>query len=224
MSKKVANKPDEFENVEHALTASEVFIEKYQKQILYGLGVIAVIVVGVLTVNNFYIKPRAVEASNEMYKSQAYFAADSFRIALEGDGVESVGFENISSDYSMTPSGNLAKAYAGICYFNLGEYENAIQYLSGYDGGEDYFSITVIGLIGDCYAELGEPDKAIKFFSKAADIKNDVLTPFYLKKAGVIYETEGNTEKAVKNYLTIKEKYPLSMEAQDIDKFISRIQ
>lgn len=224
MSKKAAKQNDEFENVEHALTTSEAFIEKYQKQILYGLGIVAVIVMAFLAINNFYVKPRSAEAANEMYKSQQYFSTDSFKLALEGDGFESIGFEAISSDYSLTTSGNLAKAYAGICYFHLGDYEQAIKYLSGYDGKDQFFSNTVVGLIGDCYVELGESQKATRFFIKAAESKNEVLAPFYLKKAAVIFESIGENEKALKNYLAIKEMYPLSLEGQDIDKFITRLE
>jgi tetratricopeptide (TPR) repeat protein len=224
MSKKAATKHDEFENVEHALTTSEAFIEKYQKQILYGLGAVAIVVIAFLAFNNFYLKPRAVEAANEMYKSQMYFSTDSFRLALEGDGFESIGFEAISSDYSLTPSGNLAKAYAGICYYNLGDYDQAISFLSSFDADDQYISIMAVGLMGECYAELGEPQKAIKFFSKAAESENEVLTPVYLKKAAIIYESEGNTKNALKNYLAIKSDYPTSIESQDIDKYISRLQ
>lgn len=224
MSKKTIKKQDEFESVEQALTTSEAFIEKYQKQILYGLGVIAVLVMAFLAINNFYVKPRSAEAANEMYKSQLYFSRDSFRLALEGDGFESIGFEAISSDYSLTSSGNLAKAYAGICYYHLGEYDQAIKYLSGYDGSDQYFSLTVLGLIGDSYVEKGEPQKAVRFFSKAADSGNDVLSPFFLKKLAIVYESNGENDKALKSYQTIKEKYPMSQEGQDIDKYISRLQ
>ncbi|MDD3196577.1 MAG: tetratricopeptide repeat protein, partial [Paludibacter sp.] len=181
MSKKVQKNADEFENVEQVLTSSEAFIEKYQKQILYGLGAIALVVIAVLAIGNFYVTPRQNAAANEMYASQAYFAVDSFKVALEGDGFESIGFEEISSKYSMTSSGNLAKAYAGICYYNLQDYEKAIDFLTKYDGDDEYFSVTVIGLIGDAYAELEQLDNAVKFFNKAADAKNQVLTPFYLK-------------------------------------------
>lgn len=224
MSKKVTEKHDEFENVEHALTSSEAFIEKYQKQILYGLGAVAVVVVAILAINNFYVKPRANEAANEMYKSQLFFSQDSFKLALEGDGVESIGFEAISSDFSLTPSGNLAKAYAGICYYNLGDYEQAVKFLNAYDGDDQYFSVTVTGMIGDCYAELGDNDKAIQYFEEAAASENDVLTPYYLKKAAILLEVAGEKEKALENYLNIKDNYPMSMESQDIDKFIARLQ
>ena len=224
MSKKELKTTDEFENVEHVLTSSEAFVEKYQKQILYGLGAVAAVVVAVLAISNFYVAPRQNAAANEMYKSQAYFAADSFQVALQGDGFESIGFEEISSSYSITPSGNLAKAYAGICYYNLQDYEQALKFLSQYDGDDNYFSIAVIGLIGDCYAELEESSNAIKFFNKAADAENDVLTPLYLKKAAVLYELEGANDKALKNYLKIKDNYPMSSEAQEVDKYIARLQ
>ena len=224
MSTKNQKTTDEFENVEHALTSSEAFIEKYQKQILYGLSAVALVVIAVLAINNFYVTPRQNAAANEMYKSQVYFAVDSFRVALQGDGLESIGFEEISSEYSMTPSGNLAKAYAGICYYHMGEYEQAIKFLSQYDGDDQYFSVSAVGLIGDCYAELNEPKNAIKFFSKAADAENDILTPYFLKKAAVLLELEGDKEKALKNYQTIKDTYPMSAEAQEVDKYIARLQ
>lgn len=224
MSKKGVQEPEELKNVEHALSASEAFIEKNQKQILYGLGIVSALVIVFLAVNNFYFKPRVIQAGDEMYKSQLYFSTDSFELALNGDGFESIGFEAISSDFSMTPSGNLAKAYAGICYYRLGDYEQAIDFLSSYDGDDDYFSIAVVGLIGDCYAELGETKNAIKFFSKASGEKNDVLSPLYLKKEAIIHESEGAADKALKLYQTIKETYPLSMEAQDVDKYIARLQ
>lgn len=224
MSKKVQKNADEFENVEQVLTSSEAFIEKYQKQILYGLGAIALVVIAVLAIGNFYVTPRQNAAANEMYASQAYFAVDSFKVALEGDGFESIGFEEISSKYSMTSSGNLAKAYAGICYYNLQDYEKAIDFLTKYDGDDEYFSVTVIGLIGDAYAELEQLDNAVKFFNKAADAKNQVLTPFYLKKAAVLLESDGKKEEALKNFLKIKNEYPMSAEAQEVDKYIARLQ
>jgi tetratricopeptide (TPR) repeat protein len=224
MSKKAATKHDEFENVEHALTTSEAFIEKYQKQILYGLGVVAIIVIGFLAINNFYVKPRATEAANEMYKSQMYFSTDSFKLALEGDGFESIGFEAISSDYGITPSANLAKAYAGICHYHLGNYDQAISYLSGFDADDEYIAVLAVGMMGDCYAELGDPQKAIKFFMKAAESENEVLSPLYLKKAAVVYESEGDAKKALENYLAIKSDFPMSVEGQDVDKYISRLQ
>jgi len=224
MAKKEEKEHHELENVQHALTSTEAFIEKYQKQILTGVGIVILVVLVVMSFKNFYLDKREIAAENEMTKAQAAFATDSFRVALEGKGVQSIGFKEIASEYSITPSGKLASAYAGICYYKLGQYENAIKYLSQYSSDDNYFSVSVIGLTGDCYVNLNENSKAISYFEKAADKDNAVLSPVYLKKAGLIYESLSEPEKAEKAYTKIKEKYPKSSEASDIDKYIARVQ
>ncbi len=223
MSKK-EKKHDELENVEHALTTSEAFIEKYQKQILYIVGGIVLVVIVILAFRNFYLKPREIDAENEMFKAQTYFNTDSFKIALEGKANEFIGFKEIVSEYGVTASGNLATAYTGICYYKLGQYDNAIKYLSQFDGKDEYFSTSVIGLKGDCYVELGETKKAIGYFEDAAAKNNEVLSPVYLKKAGLAYESLNEPDKALKAYNKIKEEFSKSAEASDIDKYIARLQ
>jgi len=223
MAKQEVKKTPEIENVQHALTASEVFIEKYQKQIIIGVGAIVLVVLAVLAVNNYYLKPREVNAENEMYKAQILFSADSFKVALNGNK-ETIGFKEIASEYGITASGNLASAYAGICYYKLGEYENAVKYLTQFDGKDNYFTTTVVGLTGDAYVQLGKTDKALDYFEKAEDMKNEVLSPVYIKKAGVVLESMNKPEEALVKYQSIKDNYPKSIEAQDIDKYIARIQ
>ena len=49
-----------------------------------------------------------------------------------------------------------------------------------------------------------------------------MISPTYLKKAGIAYESLKQYGDAVKAYTTIKEKYFNSMEASDIDKYITR--
>ena len=223
MSTKKANKIDELENVENVLSTSEAFIEKYQKQIIFAVAAVVLVVLAIIAFRNFYIQPREIEAENEMSKAQALFAVDSFKVALEGNK-DFTGFKDIVSDYSITHSGNLAAAYAGICYYKLGQYDNAVKYLSQYDGEDNYFSTSVIGLIGDAYVELGETSKALDYFEKAADRKNEILSPVYLKKAGIVYESLNKPEKALEAYIEIKDDYSKSTEAADIEKYIARIQ
>jgi hypothetical protein len=45
----------------------------------------------------------------------------------------------------------------------------------------------------------------------------------YLLKAGMICEEMGQNDKALAYYDQIKVKYPQSLEAYDVDKYISRI-
>ena len=221
---KTGDKHDELENIEHALSTSEAFIENNQKQILIVVAIIVLAVLAIIGVKNFYIVPLEVEAQTEMSMAQQVFATDSFKIALEGNGNDIIGFKEIASEYSITSSGNLATAYAGICYYKLADYENAIKFLSQFDGNDVYFSTAVLGLIGDSYIELGKTEEGINYFEKAGDAKNNVLSPLYLKKAAIAYESIEKPEKAFDLYTSIKEDYPKSTEAADIDKYISRVQ
>jgi tetratricopeptide (TPR) repeat protein len=199
MAKKQTNATSELENVELVLSRSEQFIEKNQKQLLIGVGVILAIVLAVLAFRNFYMKPRIEEAENAIYKAQQYFAIDSFKVALNGDGsADMIGFKDIADEYSMTPSGKLATAYTGICYYKLGDYKNAVKFLSQYDGKDEFFKTTILGLTGDAYSEMGDADKAFDFYKKAIAMKNE-LTPVYLKKAGILYETKSKTGRCFKN-------------------------
>lgn len=158
-----------------------------------------------------------------MFKGEQYFAKDSFALALNGNGADFAGFEGIIDQYGHTDAGNLAKAYAGICYFKMGDTQKALDMLKSFSGGDNMISPAITGLIGDCYVNMGNTKEGISYFEKAAkQADNEVISPVYLKKAGVAYESLQQYPDAVKAYTTIKEKYFTSMEAGDIDKYITR--
>ena len=105
----------------------------------------------------------------------------------------------------------------------MGKYEDAIRYLSDFDGDDLMVGPAAIGTLGDCYANLNQLDKATAAFMEAASkADNNTLSPVYLKKAGIIFEKEGKYAEAVKAYTQIKEKYINSYQAMDIDKYIDR--
>lgn len=223
MSKKEQKKQDEFASVEQALTSSEIFIEKHQKQIIIGVGLVVLVVLAVLAFKNLYLAPRGLKAQNQMYYAQTYFEKDSFQLALDGNGADVIGFKKIASDFGMTSSSNLAAAYSGICYYHLGDYDNAVKYLSQYSYKDDYFSCSVIRLLGDAYVELGKTADAVKCFEKAGNMNNSIMSPIALKKLGLLYESTGEFEKAGKTYQKIKDQFSESQEAGDIDKYIARV-
>jgi tetratricopeptide (TPR) repeat protein len=144
-------------------------------------------------------------------------------LALNGNGVDYPGFEAIIDEYGNTRSANLAKAYAGICYFKMREHEKALKLLKSFSGKDNMISPSVTGLIGDCYVNMGNVKEGIIYFEKAAkQAANPVISPAYLKKAGLAYENLNQYKDAMKVYTRIKEDYAGSMEAVDIDKYITR--
>jgi len=222
---KGAQEPDNLKTVENVLSQSEAFIEKYQKQILYGVGIVVLVVLAILAFRNWYLVPRESKAETKLAVCQNYFAVDSFQVALNGDGTENcIGFKGVVDEYGMTNSANLANAYAGVCCYKLKDYNNAIKYLKKFNGKDLNIAPSITGLIGDSYVELGQVEEGIKYFLKAADVDNEMISPIYLKKAAIAYESRGDYKKAVEAYTKIKDQYVRSQEAADMDRYIARAQ
>ena len=212
---------EQLQEVNEALTGAGKWIEDNSNLISWVVCGIAVVVMGIIAINQYIIKPKALEASNENAKAVVYFMNGDFDKALLGDDAECIGFEAIADEYKLYQQGKLAALYAGICYFEKGEYEDAAKYLKKFDAEDVNIDPAAHQLLGDAYVELEEYGKAAKAFEAAAKSGNDIIAPMSLKKAGIVYLHEGNKSKALKAFKAIKEDYPTSSEAQDIDKFIA---
>lgn len=212
---------EQLQEVNEALSGAGKWIEENSNLISWIVCGIAVVVMAIIAINNYVIKPKALEASNENAKAVVYFMAGDFDKALNGDDAECIGFEAIADEYSLYQQGKLAALYAGICYFEKGEYEEAARLLKKFSAEDLNIDPAARQLLGDAYVELQEYDKAVKAFEAAAESDNELIAPMSLKKAGLVYLKEDQKGKALKAFQTIKEKYPSSAEAQDIDKFIA---
>ncbi len=212
---------DSFENVEHALSTTEQFIEDNQNMLSIIALALMIIVGGYWGLKKLYFLPLEKEAENSIYAAQNYFDKDSFNLALHGDG-NNLGFLDIMDEYGSTKPGELANYYTGICYLHLGDYDQAIEYLSSFSTDDELVSATANGALGDANLELGNKEKAVKYYKEASEVDNEVTAPTFLIKLGLLYEDMGNKEEAVKTYSKIKHDYKKSSEARQIDKYITR--
>ena len=212
---------EQLQEVNEALTGAGKWIEDNSNLISWIVTGIAVVVMAIIAINQYVIKPKALEASNENAKAVVYFMAGDFDKALNGDDAECLGFEQIAEDYSLYQQGKLAALYAGICYFEKGEYEDAARWLKKFNAEDLNIAPAARMLLGDAYVELEEYGKAAKAFETAAKSGNEMMAPMSLKKAGLVYLKEGKNAKEKKAFETIKNDYPASNEAQDIDKYIA---
>ena len=188
-------------NVEDALTQSEAFLIKYKNAIIGGVVAVIIIVAGFIMYKNLYAEPREEKAQAALFKGQEYFEQDAFEQALNGDSIGYAGFLKVADDYSGTKAANLAKAYAGICYAQLGKYEEASKYLNQFSADEQLVAPALLATLGNCYANLGQLDKAAATLLKAADRANSTaLSPIYLIEAGQILEKQGKNAEAVEGY------------------------
>lgn len=212
---------EQLQEVNEALTGAGKWIEKNANIIAWCVAAIAVVVMAAIAINQFVIKPKALEASNENAKAVAYFMAGDFDKALNGDNAECIGFEAIADEYSCYQQGELAALYAGICFFEKGEFEAAAEYLSKFSADDLTIEPAANQLLGDAYVELQDYENAAKAFKAAAKSQNEIIAPMSLKKLGVLYLQQEMKAEAKEAFENIKANYPASMEAQDIDKYIA---
>lgn len=207
-------------NVEEALTQSEAFLINNKKRIISAVAAVIIVVAGIVMYKNLYVEPREEKAQAALFKGQEYFEADLYEQALNGDSIGFAGFAKVADEYSGTKAANLAKAYMGLCYAHLGQYDNAVKALDSFNGKDQIVAPAMKGAMGNCYAELGQLDKAASMLLSAADdADNNSLSPIYLQQAGEILVKLGKYDDAIKAYSKIKDKYFRSYQAMDIDKY-----
>lgn len=211
----------------------EDFFLKFKKQIITGVVVVLLVVAGAILYNVFVAGPREDKASTAIAKGEQYFNEEQFDKALNGDGAGYVGFVKIASDYSSTDAGNLANLYAGLSFYNLGKYTEAVTYLEKFSTkGDAMVSPTATAALANAYAQTGNVDKAINTLKKAADMAdskaedvNNSISPTFLLQAGKLLESQKKNDEALKIYQDIKKKYVNSslVQSSEIDKYIERV-
>ena len=222
MAKKDFKKEEQnLENVQEALNTTSVWIEANQNKLTWAITAIVVVVLGVIALNTYVLKPKAAEASNENAKAVVYFAQGNYEVALNGNDAECIGFEAIANEYKCSQPGKLAALYAGICYYQLGDYAAAAEYLAKFSAKDLNIEPAAAQLLGDAYVQMEDYAKAAKAFSTAAQSGNELIAPMSLKKLGFVQMELGNNAAAKKAFETIKNDYPASAEAQDIEKYIA---
>ena len=205
--------------------AAQNFFEKNQMKIVGAVGILVLLVGGFLAYKMLYQAPREKEAMTQMFKAEYQFQRDSFALALEGPGAGYSGLLDIIDTYNGTKAANLCKYYAGISYLNLNRFDDAIQYLSSYNEAGNVTSITKYGAIGDAESELGNFDAALSNYKKASSgPANDMLTPYYLQKLGLLSYKQGDNSGAIAAFQQIKDDFPKSAEATDAEKYLGILQ
>lgn len=212
-----------------AMSKTELFFENNGRKISYIFLTLLVLGGLIYGYRALVLQPRVEKAAELLAEAQARFNVDTpdYELALNGDA-NGLGFLDVVDQFGSTPSGNLAKHYAGICYVKLGDWENAADYLAKFKPIDGITGAVInaqnLGLQGDVAVAQGDYAKAVTLFEKAASIaENNLTTPLYLRKAGQAEQAAGNNDKAAAYYQRIIDEYPASMEARDAEKLIGTV-
>lgn len=207
------------------------FWSKYSKPLSIGLVAIVVLVGAYFIYRSMVTEPNQKKAEEAVFKAETYFRMDSLDKALNGDGT-SMGLLAVIKRYSGTDAANRARLMAGSVYLQKGDYKNAINQLEEFNTKAPQIEARATALLADAYAEQGtatnnnnDKQKAADLYKKAANTfaKDDYNAGEYMFRAGYMYEAMGKNAEAIEAYKQIKEKYPSSERAYEVDKYLARL-
>lgn len=192
--------------------------EQNASAINIGLITVLVLVAGLL----YYVKvlqpQKEIQAQEAIFQAQYYFEQDSFQMALNN------GLIDVASNYGGTKAGKLANYYAGISYFNLGDFNSAIFYLKKFKSDDHLLNALALGALADAQMETGDTESALANYKKSTSTTNNkTIAPILLYKAALAHEKNGKNQEAYNFFKEIKETYPNSDQARDIEKYIGRV-
>lgn len=214
-------KKENTEAVVEAVSKTDLFFKKYKNVLIWGAVALVAVAFAVFAYQKWYIQPKQREAQQQVFPAEMAFKAESWETALNGDG-NNLGFADVISEYGKAaPAATWFQA--GVCALQLGNFEEAVDYLSAYRGKDGILEARAKACLGDAYVGLEKYEQAYDCFLKAAAVVDNMYAAAYLLKAGVTAEQLGKTDNALKCYKEIKEKYPNSIEGYDIDKYITRL-
>lgn len=194
-------------------------IAENKKIIFWVVGGIAVVAAFVLSYLFIYRNPKL---------NKAFEAYNQVEITAANDSLAAPAYQKVAQQYSGTDAGSLAALSAAESYYNLGDWQKALNCLEQFSTSEPVLDANAEVLKGDCYVNLGEKhyNKALEAFNKAIDKadKNPEIVPRVLLKEANVYDAQKQYAKALECYQKIKDEYGTFQlgNGVDIDAYIAR--
>jgi len=222
--KKISHKEIKKDKLVTAYFESKEWFNKQENKKRIYTGGIIIIAIAVLIF--FYINNRKAKNEEAEVKLSAIitiYDQNNYQQALDGDPAQNLmGLKEIVDKYGSTESGETAKLYAGNCYFNLNDFDNALKTFEDYSGKNDIIKASCLSGTGAVYEARGDLKMAAEFFEKAANVnKNVVINPENLYYAVRAYSQAGDKDGANRVFKILKNEYPKSKYIGDSKRFES---
>jgi len=191
------------EVLEDSLNRTEILLEENKKVIInVVVGIVALVAV-FFGYENFISGPAEKAALEEIWPAQQLFEQEGMKPDSVADE-----FQLVIDEYGSTNAGNVAQLYLGISLMKGGNFEKAQYALEEFSPSGLLLPGLRLGLIGDCQSEQGDIDDAVSSYSEAAELLNSKSGSIYfLKKAGILLEQNGQSIDAIEIYETALNKY-----------------
>jgi len=203
------------------------FIEDQKKNLLIGVGAIALIVIGILIFTSRRAKSNEIASADLLQVLQLYNQG-AFQDAIDGKQTQTVkikGLKRIVEENGSSEAGETAKIYLANSYYNLKQYDNAMKVYDSYGGSIDHLKGAAYAGQAACYEAKNDLQKAVDYYLKASKVSSaNVLNPYYLLNVGINDIDLGKNDDAKEVLKSIKKDYPKSDYVAQVDRYLSQVE
>lgn len=187
------------------------------KATVIGGAIGLLLIIGLIVGFFVYSGQQEQEAQNLLSIAEEQLMQGNYETALYGNEDDfTLGFEQISTNYSRTEAGNLATYYAAVSDFELGNFEDALTRMQNYDIPRGVMGVSPLSLHAILLSELERYEEAAEKYIEAAEWnENSSTTPYNLLEAASAYREAGNDDRALQVVNRILDEYPNSEQATE---------
>ena len=196
------------EKVKSAIERSLDALKKKKRNliiVLLVLGTAAVAVVSFMIYSSSTTK-KAYAFERDAYK---YY----YNIDLTDEERLTKSLELFQKSIEVKPTA-IPQFYVGNCYFNLGDYDNAVKAYNEVIGeykNNDSLLPLVYQKLASAYVKNGKNNEAIKTLNAFAQFKKGIFKDTALILMARLYERTGKTEEAMEKYKELVKDFPFSL-------------
>ncbi|SRR5690606_17083330 len=192
------------------------------RKLVYGAAAGLLILVLAIVGYVLYQSQQSAEAEEHLARIIGIYEQGSYQEALDGTP-DLLGLLEIADRYGRTRAGNLAHFYAADALYRMGDRDRALEHFQAFDAESDYIGASAVAGQAAIHEDNGEFARAGDLYRRAAFLfENPLSTPQYLMSAGRAYELAGRYSDAQSVYETVKNDYPDSEFAANIEAYIAR--
>lgn len=224
MSKKRVKEELEQDVLLETFSKAQSFYDRNKNSVIGGAIALLIVIAGSIGYY-YYAQSQEAEAQELMGQATQAYLQGNYKEALSGSETNfTVGFRQIINNYSRTDAANLARYYAAVSSFKLGNPQEALKYIQDYEIPEGIMGVGPLSFHAVIHTELGNHAQAAELYVKAAEWdKNDSTTPYNYLKAAYAFFDEGNRDKAQKYAQFVVDNYPNNAQVSDAQKLLGMV-
>lgn len=224
MSKKQVKEELEQDILLDTFSRAQSFYDQNKSAVIGG-AIALIILIGGSVGYYYYANTQEEEAQRLMAPATQAYLQENYEVALTGSEADfTIGFEQIINNYGITDAANLAHYYAAVCEFKLGNPQQALNYIQGYDVPNGIMGVGPLSFQGVIHSELGNHSEAAQAYIKAAEWDmNTSTTPYNYMEAARAFHDAGNQEEARRYAQLIVDDYGDSSQVTDAQKLLGML-